>query len=225
MDLGAWVTLANGNGVGFPAARTQVVAGRVQPRERRGRTDRRRRPDPGAVLAARLDQRSCRNSCNSPSSRRWEPIKRMNRAAALPQAMPAAATRDHDQRTTEWSKNNSAILSSTACPSAPPWPAGNRNRCGCWIGRPFPSPRCTAPSSRAATPPLAPADQLLRTVNNAANHLGLPLPSGTYRGVRHAWARALLVARIRYAGPGGRRGGGDRHGRESGCARHHGPGG
>jgi hypothetical protein len=29
MDLGAWVTLANGNGVGFPAARTQVVAGRV----------------------------------------------------------------------------------------------------------------------------------------------------------------------------------------------------
>src|SRR6202044_2422705 len=29
MDLGAWVTLANGNGVGFPSARTQVVAGRV----------------------------------------------------------------------------------------------------------------------------------------------------------------------------------------------------
>src|SRR6266851_1052091 len=29
MDLGAWVTLANGNGVGFPSAHTQVVAGRV----------------------------------------------------------------------------------------------------------------------------------------------------------------------------------------------------
>ncbi len=29
MDLGAWVTLANGNGVGFPQARTQAVAGRV----------------------------------------------------------------------------------------------------------------------------------------------------------------------------------------------------
>jgi hypothetical protein len=29
MDLGAWVTLANGNGVGFPEAHTQVVAGRV----------------------------------------------------------------------------------------------------------------------------------------------------------------------------------------------------
>src|SRR6202035_4071929 len=29
IDLGAWVTLANGNGVGFPAARAQVVAGRV----------------------------------------------------------------------------------------------------------------------------------------------------------------------------------------------------
>jgi len=29
MDLGAWVTLANANGVGFPLAHTQVVAGRV----------------------------------------------------------------------------------------------------------------------------------------------------------------------------------------------------
>jgi hypothetical protein len=29
LDLGAWVTLANGNGTGFPAARSQVVAGRV----------------------------------------------------------------------------------------------------------------------------------------------------------------------------------------------------
>lgn len=29
MDLGAWVTLANGNGVGFPAAHAQVVAGKV----------------------------------------------------------------------------------------------------------------------------------------------------------------------------------------------------
>jgi hypothetical protein len=29
MDLGAWVTLANGNGVGFPQAHTQVVAGHV----------------------------------------------------------------------------------------------------------------------------------------------------------------------------------------------------
>src|SRR6202020_960232 len=27
MDLGAWVTLANGNGTSFPTARTQVVAG------------------------------------------------------------------------------------------------------------------------------------------------------------------------------------------------------
>jgi hypothetical protein len=29
MDLGAWVTLANGNGVSFPAAQTRVVAGRL----------------------------------------------------------------------------------------------------------------------------------------------------------------------------------------------------
>ena len=29
MDLGAWVTLANSNGTGFPQAHTQVVAGRL----------------------------------------------------------------------------------------------------------------------------------------------------------------------------------------------------
>jgi hypothetical protein len=29
LDLGAWVTLANGNGVGFPSAHAQLVAGRV----------------------------------------------------------------------------------------------------------------------------------------------------------------------------------------------------
>jgi hypothetical protein len=29
MTLGAWVTLANGNGIGFPSARTQVVAGKL----------------------------------------------------------------------------------------------------------------------------------------------------------------------------------------------------
>ena len=29
LDLGAWLTLANGNGIGFPSAHTQVVAGRV----------------------------------------------------------------------------------------------------------------------------------------------------------------------------------------------------
>src|SRR5271168_2261875 len=29
LDLGAWVTLANSNGVGFPAARTSVVAGKL----------------------------------------------------------------------------------------------------------------------------------------------------------------------------------------------------
>src|SRR6202020_3534307 len=29
LDLGAWVTLANSNGVGFPSAHAQVVAGKV----------------------------------------------------------------------------------------------------------------------------------------------------------------------------------------------------
>lgn len=33
MTLGAWVTLANGNGIGFPSARTQVVAGRLNREE------------------------------------------------------------------------------------------------------------------------------------------------------------------------------------------------
>ena len=61
MDLGAWVTLANGNGVGFPAARTQVVAGRVNRERRRVGAARCRPADFRAVLAAGLDQRCAGN--------------------------------------------------------------------------------------------------------------------------------------------------------------------
>src|SRR3546814_16182250 len=35
LDLGAWVTLANGNGTGFPQASTNVVAGRLNRSEER----------------------------------------------------------------------------------------------------------------------------------------------------------------------------------------------
>ena len=57
MDLGAWITLANGNGTGFPGS-AHTGGGRPgEPRERRGRTYRRRRSHRRDVLAAGLDQR------------------------------------------------------------------------------------------------------------------------------------------------------------------------
>ncbi len=57
LDLGAWVTLANGNGVGFPAAHAQVVAGRVNRESGEVRAARCGRPHPGRVLAPGFDQR------------------------------------------------------------------------------------------------------------------------------------------------------------------------
>ncbi|MEI9982532.1 MAG: hypothetical protein WDN69_04570 [Aliidongia sp.] len=39
LDLGAWITLANGNGIGFPDSRTQIVAGVVGHRPSRDPAD------------------------------------------------------------------------------------------------------------------------------------------------------------------------------------------
>ena len=66
MDLGAWVTLANGNGTEFPSARTQVVAGRVNRESGEVEPIDRRRAHPGTLLAARLDQRFARTAADRP---------------------------------------------------------------------------------------------------------------------------------------------------------------
>jgi hypothetical protein len=179
MDLGAWVTLANGNGVGFPAAHTQVVAGRVN--RESGLVE----PlDPGGPMLAQCWPRG--STSDSPAylqfgSERQLKIERENKADArmLAQAAPAApqevvmsAQRNVQQeqlgdlklyrvpdRTTVASRQSKQVrlLDRLAIP----------------INFVYSADLSTNEPTTSV-----PASLLLRTMNTTANHLGLPLPSG-----------------------------------------------
>jgi hypothetical protein len=175
MDLGAWVTLANGNGVGFPSAQTQVVAGRVN--RESGEVE----PlDAGGPILAQCWPRG--STSDSPQYLQFK------------KALPMAATRD-------------TMARMAAAPAALQEVVltGQRNVQQEQLGdlKLYRVPDRTTVASRQSkqvrlldrlTIPVtwtysanlavdnaaasAPASLLLRTMNNPANHLGLPLPSG-----------------------------------------------
>jgi len=174
LDLGAWVTLANSNGVGFPSAHTQVVAGKlnrendaVEPIDEggpilancwpRGSTSGSPPPPP-------LKYREMRLSVNAPS-----PM--MARAGAFQEVAVTAQKVTQEQlgdlklyrvpeRTTVASRQSKQIrlMDRSRVPIATVY---------------------VADLPGLATASEVPANRLLRVMNTAANHLGLPLPSGS----------------------------------------------
>ncbi len=181
MDLGAWVTLANGNGSGFPAARTQIVAGRVN--RESGEVE----PiDAGGPILARCWPRG--STSDSPAllqiDRAASPGARARatamgqlalRAAAPAEAMVSAQPVEQEQlgdlklyrvpnRTTVAGRQTKQVrlLDRLAIPIAIVYGADLSAD----------EPEAAAPSAPV------PASRLLRTKNSSANHLGLPLPSG-----------------------------------------------
>ncbi|HWX31470.1 MAG TPA: hypothetical protein VNZ53_29065 [Steroidobacteraceae bacterium] len=178
LDLGAWVTLANGNGVGFPSAHTQVVAGRVN--RENGEVE----PlDPGGPILAQCWPRG---STSDPqflqfagTSREMTELGINDRMYKMAVAAPAAldsmvvtAARRVEQeqlgdlklyrvpdRTTLASRQSKQVrlLDRSSIPITRVYGAD------------------LAADESAAS---APASLLLRTTNDTAHHLGLPLPSG-----------------------------------------------
>jgi hypothetical protein len=178
MDLGAWVTLANGNGVGFPDSRTQVVAGSVN------RVSGEVQPlDPGGPILAECWPRGSTGDrpqyvqierSPRPAARdELTAITQTSRGAPVPMmALALTANRNVEQeqlgdlklyrvpdRTTVAGRQSKQVrlLDRAAIPVR-------------WI--------YGADLAVNRTAPPAPASLLLRTKNDAANHLGLPLPSG-----------------------------------------------
>jgi hypothetical protein len=176
LDLGAWVTLANSNGVGFPAARAQVVAGRVN-REND-------EVDPielgGPILAQCWPRGSTSDVPISASTNGAPKLMRLGAPAPAEQGMmrdeiivTAAKARAVEQeqlgdlklyrvpeRTTLASRQSKQVrlLDRAAVPVSLVYGAD---------------------LSVEDADQSGPAHRLLRTMNTAANHLGLPLPSGT----------------------------------------------
>jgi hypothetical protein len=175
MDLGAWVTLANANGVGFGAARTQVVAGRVN-------------HDDGAVLPIDLGQPILATCW--PQGRSSDPVETPVFVTARRVATDAVMLR------------KSVLMSPMA--AAIPAPAVTVTQEQLGDLKLYRVPDRTTLASRqvkqvrlmdryripisvlySADLPPATRDgrvavhRLLRTSNDALHHLGLPLPSGS----------------------------------------------
>jgi hypothetical protein len=178
MDLGAWVTLANGNGVGFPQAHTQVVAGRVNREQEtvepidlggaivatcwpRGTTS-----DPPEILQVKKAMPFGIAGMEIMGGRMAAPAAAMALQEVAVDAQRVTQEQLGDlklyrvpEATTVASRQSKQVrlLDRSAIPIETFYGAelSTTNRVG---------PR--------------PASRLLRTKNTTANHLGLPLPSG-----------------------------------------------
>ena len=177
MDLGAWVTLANGNGVGFPSARTQVVAGRVN--RENGEVE------PLDVGGPILAQCWPRGSTSDPPQylqvdlasplRAGREKMAMTQTSAL--AAPLAQVTLSAQKKVEQEQLGDLKLyrvpDRTTVASRQSKQVRLLDRSSIPIARVYGAD--LAADENAVS---VPAHLLLRTMNDAAHHLGLPLPSG-----------------------------------------------
>lgn len=192
MDLGAWVTLANGNGVGFPGAHTQVVAGAVN--RESGEIE----PiDIGGPIIANCWPRGTTSDIpmqlqfdlQAPDLRQPAFMKALAAPAPAVQEVAVSAQRVQQEQlgdlklyripepTTMASRQSKQVrlLDRTAIPVVTVYGMdlagdGNPN----WQGGP------------------QPASRYLRTRNAEANHLGIPLPSGHVQVFSDHRGRRLL---------------------------------
>jgi hypothetical protein len=177
MDLGAWVTLANGNGVGFPAAQTQVIAGRVN--RESGAVE----PlDAGGPILAQCWPRG--STSDTPQYLQFAGKSlldaynesRLQNVGVAAMAAPAAM-RSLAKKTVEQEELGDLKLyripDRTTVASRQSKQVRLLDRSRVPVSRVY---GADLASAEDAAP--GPAHLLLRTVNTAANHLGLPLPSG-----------------------------------------------
>jgi hypothetical protein len=176
MDLGAWVTLANGNGVGFPAAHAQVVAGRVN-RESGA-------VEPLDVGGPILAQCWPRGSTSDPpqylqierafapgAARDLAAVTQVSALAAPRLAEVMAAKKVEQEQLGDLKLYRVPDLTTVA--SRQSKQVRLLDRSGIPVTRVY-----GADLTAEENAPSAPARWVLRTTNTAANHLGLPLPSG-----------------------------------------------
>lgn len=186
MDLGAWVTLANGNGTGFPRARTQVVAGRLN------RDSGQIEPiDIGGPLLANCWPRGSTSDVSvSLQLQRGRPVAHamamlagVRMAAAAPLAAPLLA-----QAVLEESLGDLKLYrvpEPTTLAARQSKQVRLLDRGGIPVRSVY-----VVELDGAATQVRVAASRVLRTTNDSAHHLALPLPAGRvqvfaiYRGAR-----------------------------------------
>ena len=179
VDLGAWVTLANGNGVGFPAARAQVVAGRVNREDGDGGDV---EPlDAGSAIFAQCWPRG--STSDAPESllvngmatgemdKLFKSVRMQGAPAPALQEVAVTAMRRVQQEQLGDLKLY-RVPDRTTVASRQSKQVRLLDRLGIPVDRVFGADLSANQDAAAA------ASMLLRTLNDAAHHLGLALPSG-----------------------------------------------
>jgi hypothetical protein len=182
LDLGAWVTLANSNGVGFPSAHAQVVAGKVNRVNGEGGEIGEVEPiDIGGPILAQCWPRG--STSDQPPMILREAGDRMFKksvAAMAPAAMSlqeisvTAARRVQQEQLGDLKLYR--VPERTTLASRQSKQVRLMDQSGIPVGTIYGADLATAYRGAAST---GAAHRLLRTKNTVANHLGLPLPSGT----------------------------------------------
>jgi len=196
MDLGAWVTLANGNGVGFREAHTQVVAGRVN--REQGTVE----PiDMGGPIVARCWPRG---STSDPPEiveiTRATPFGIAGaefiggRKAAPVAAMMAGALQEAAVDAQRVVQERLGDLKLYRVPATTTVASRQSKQVRLLDRGAIPVDTVYAAELSTSNPRgPRPASWLLRTKNTEANHLGLPLPSGRIAVFLQHGAEALLA--------------------------------
>jgi hypothetical protein len=182
LDLGAWVTLANSNGVGFPSAHTQVVAGRVN-RVENANGETVEPIDIGGPILAQCWPRG--STSDVPMVLRFE--RRLN-FATVGAAMPAAASAMRlesvvvtGQKVMQEQLGDLKLYrvpDRTTLASRQSKQVRLMDRSHVPVATVLGAYLTEADAEIDAQTPV-PAHRLLRTMNSTVNHLGLPLPSGS----------------------------------------------
>jgi hypothetical protein len=177
-DLGAWVTLANSNGVGFPAAHTQVVAGTVNRASGGGAVE------PIDIGGPILAQCWPRGSTSDVSEVRMFKLARDELKANAPMAMAMRAGSLQEVVVTNAKKVQQEQLGDlklyrvperTTLASRQSKQVRLMDRSSIPVNTVYGADVDVEEDEAVATP----AHRLLRSKNTAANHLGLALPSGS----------------------------------------------
>lgn len=199
IDLGAWVTLANGNGTSFPQAHTQVVAGRLN-REAASNSP---NDDSGPIFARCWPRGSTSDQVEPVFISRAVPLGFQDLSSVrLDMPMAAAAMRmaDMQEVTVTGSRVRQEQLGDLKLYRVPePTTVASRqskqvrllDREGIPVSRVYTARLYDRPGPANWNS----ASIQLRTRNDAANHLGVPLPSGRVAVLTERQGAQLLLNR------------------------------
>ncbi|MBY8827751.1 DUF4139 domain-containing protein [Hephaestia mangrovi] len=192
IDLGGWVTLANGNGIGFPAAKANVVAGRLN--RDTGEVE----PfDIGSPVIARCWPHQTTSDLPQPESAydahgpAGMPVMMMRMMAPPPPAPPPPAIVVTGMKVVQEQLGDLKLY---RVPENTDVAARESKQVRLLDRADVPVERIyRADINPIASDNFHPATMLLRTKNDAAHHLGLPLPSGRVTVFQASGARPMLV--------------------------------